>query len=338
MLESELGSWLSEVLPESQPPWNCDRVPGGYSMLTYRLIDSAGQCWILRHPPAGNTSGRAHDTDREARVISALRHTPVPVPVVRVVGSTEDPLGLPCHITDFVPGHVVGDADTASQCLSPEALRRASINVITALVDLHSVDPDKVGLGDFGPRANYVERQLRRWRSVVDAAAAPDLAALATDLAALADLLEATIPPDTAARIVHGDYRLGNAIVDDNGSVRALLDWELSTLGHPLADVGLLAAFWEPPRRAMLGVRMPTTAQGSIGIDEALALYAQKTGTDLGDFTFWHAFSAWRLACTAFRARARFASGAMDDSGGLTRFVDACAAWIDIARQALSAR
>ncbi|BBZ15606.1 phosphotransferase family protein [Mycobacterium branderi] len=338
MLGSELGTWLSKALPESRPPWSCERIAGGYSMLTYRLTDTAGQCWVLRFPPAGNSSGRAHDTDREARMMNALHNSAVPVPTVRIVGTAEDPLGVPCHVTDFVPGHVLGDADSAARCLSPEAIRDASVNIVTALVELHAVDPDEVGLADFAPRANYLERQLRRWQSVLDAAAAPEVASLAADLTDIAEWLEAGIPSEAAPRIVHGDYRLGNAIVDDNGGIRALLDWELTTLGDPLADLGLLAAFWAPPPRAMLGVRMPTTAPGAIGVDEALELYAKKTGSDVDDFAFYRVFSAWRLACTAFRARARYASGAMDDSADTARFVDACTAWIEIAHQAMNAR
>jgi aminoglycoside phosphotransferase (APT) family kinase protein len=306
-------------------------------MLTYLLSDTEGRSWVVRHPPGGQRSGGAHDTDREARVMTALADTPVPVPAVRAVGTDRDPLGRPCHVTDYVPGCVPGDADTAIRHLSPETLNTASRDTIAVLAALHSVDPDIVGLGDLGPRTDYVARQLHRWRKVVGQAASPDLAEPAADLRALADLLDAYRPADPAPRIVHGDYRLGNTIVGDDGRIRAVLDWELASLGDPLADLALLAEFWNPPPEAMLGVRMPTSAAGAIDLDAALAQYADATGVDLDGFWYYRALSCWRLACSAFRARARYASGAMGDGEDLTKFVTACATWTALARESIPA-
>jgi aminoglycoside phosphotransferase (APT) family kinase protein len=342
MLEESLGpavaEWLSHMIPDAQPPWSCERITGGYSMFTYRLNDSAGQAWVLRHPPAGNRSGGAHSTDREARVMSALAGSAVPVPTVRAIGTDADPLGLPCHVTDFVAGYVLSDFDAAVSNLAPAAIRTASIEIVRALADLHSVDPDEVGLGDFAPRDDYVGRQLHRWTTMVLGSDQRGMAALAEGLMEMADVLTANVPANPASSIVHGDYRLGNAIVDETGGVRAILDWELATLGDPLADLGLLAAFWNPPARAMLGVRMPTAAPNAISLEEVLDRYVAATGADLSMFWFYEAFSAWRLACTAFRARMRYASGAMNDNAGASRFEVTCAAWTDIAGQALAAR
>lgn len=332
----KLTDWLVTVLPEATPPFECARVSGGYSMLTYRLSDRDGRCWVLRHPPAGNRSGRAHDTDREARVMGALAGTAVPVPRVRAVGTSSDPLGLPCHVTDFVPGHVLGDAATAERLLAPDAMHTASIRIVEALATLHSVDPDTVGLGDFGRREGYVSRQLRRWRSVVETARTPETTGLAEDIRDIADLLDRNLPPDNSVRIMHGDFRLGNAIVGDDGEVRAILDWELSSLGDPLADLATLAAFWHPSPEAMLGERMPTTVPSAIGADDVLARYQAGTGTDLSGFWFYETFASWRLACTALRAYMRYASGAMGDSADLTRFTTACASWIAHARKTMA--
>lgn len=338
LLEPDVLSWLSEALPESCPPWTWERISGGYSMLTYRLFDHEGRSWVLRLPPSGEKSGRAHDTDREARVMTALGDTAVPVPRVRVVGSQADPLGVPCHITDFVTGYVLNDLDAAVGHLSPKAIHAASVDIVCVLAQLHAVDPDEVGLRDFGPRSNYVERQLRRWKSVVAESCTPEVEVLGADLASLAEHLEAHIPKSGVARVVHGDFRLGNAIVGDDGTVRAVLDWEMSTLGDPMADLGLLAAFWDPPSRAMLGVRMPTAASDAIDVDAALRLYADMTGSDLDGFWFYRVFSAWRLACTAFRARKRYASGAMGDDSGASRFVETCTDWAQMAHEALAAQ
>lgn len=270
--------------------------------------------------------------------MSALAASAVPVPAVRVIGTDADPLGLPCHVTDFVPGYVLSDFDAAVSNLAPAAIHTASIEIVRVLADLHSVSPDEVGLGDFAARDDYVARQLHRWTTMVLGADQPGLAALAEGLLQLADVLKANVPANPASSIVHGDYRLGNVIVDDTGAVRAVLDWELATLGDPLADLGLLAAFWNPPARAMLGVRMPTAAPNAICLQEALDRYVAATGADLSMFWFYESFSAWRLACTAFRARMRYASGAMNDNSDVSRFEVTCTAWTDIAGQALAAR
>lgn len=333
-----VDSWLRECLPEACPPWSCERISGGYSMLTYRLSDRDGRAWVVRLPPASERSGRAHDTDREARVMSALDATEVPVPRVRAVGSPSDPLGVPCHITDFVDGYVLGDLETAQRHLKPESLHEASIDIVSVLARLHSVDPDKIGLGDFGPRANYVDRQMHRWRAVIADAAAPDQSRLVDDLVEIAATLETNTPRSGALRIVHGDYRLGNAIVDEHGRIQAVLDWELATLGEPLADLGLLAAFWSPPTHAMLGVRMPTATADAIDIQSALTQYADSTGVVMTDFWFYQAFSAWRLACTALRAHKRYKSGSMGDDADTSKFLSACAAWVSSAQDQLDAR
>ncbi|WP_019925221.1 phosphotransferase family protein [Nocardia sp. BMG111209] len=337
-LPAAVADWLATALPAAAPPLRCERISGGYSMLTYRLLDSAGRCWVLRHPPAGHTSGKAHDTDREVRVMSALAGSAVPVPRLAAVGAAADPLGLPCHITEFVPGFVLADATAAARDVAPAALRTATEQIVDVLATLHSLDPDAVGLGDFGPRSGYVARQLHRWRSVIDAAARPETAAAVARLHALATVIETDLPTGGPVRIVHGDYRLGNAIVGPDGQVRAILDWELASLGDPLADLAALVAFWRPPAVAMLGDEMPTTAPGAITVEEVIDRYRSRSGVPMDDFWVYDTFASWRLACTALRAHARFASGAMHDQGGLERFRVACGSWIDAAERAAAAR
>src|SRR6202042_3683638 len=158
-----LTDWLSDALPEAEPPFEFTRTAGGFSMLTWRFTDQADHCWVLRHRPPGTHQGRAHDTAREARAIGALEDSAVPVPRLRAVGTDDDPLGLSCHVTDFVPGHVLANARDASSCVNPPALAVPPRNTVAALAALHAVDPDAVGVGDLGPRTGYVERQFRRW-------------------------------------------------------------------------------------------------------------------------------------------------------------------------------
>jgi aminoglycoside phosphotransferase (APT) family kinase protein len=330
---SAVGDWLARGLPESEPPFTAERVAGGYSMLTYRVTDRSGNAWVLRHRPAGRHDDGAHDTGREARAMSALYRTPVPVPRVRLVGGAGDPLGLPCHVTDFVDGHVLADASVAIRLLDPPALRRASLEVVATLAALHAVDPDEVGLGDLGPRGAYLQRQLHRWRSVIARSSSGEAAPRAARLEKIAEELARRMPRDDRARVVHGDYRLGNAIVGADGGIRAVLDWELVTLGEPLADLGLLAAFWDPPAEAMLGVRLATSAPGAADLDEALAHYAGLTGADLDDFDFHYRMACWRVAGTALRALNRYRSGVMNDDFDTSRFVVACDAWIELAQR-----
>jgi aminoglycoside phosphotransferase (APT) family kinase protein len=333
-----LTEWLTGALPEAEPPLAFTRIAGGFSMLTWRFADQAGHAWVLRHRPPGTHQGRAHDTAREARAIGALWDTPVPVPRLRAVGTDDDPLGLSCHVTDFVDGYVLADAEDASTHVTPQALTVASRDIVTALAALHAVDPDAAGLGDLGQRTGYVQRQFRRWSGVVDDLTFRDDTGVVELFQATRDQLRHRMPPDRKGGIVHGDYRLGNAITGEDGTIRAVLDWELVTLGDPLADVGMMAAFWDPPAEAMLGTRMPTTAPGAITVGEALEHYARLSGTDLDGIAFYLAFAGWRLAATGLRSWARYESGAMGETYDTSKFVTAATAWLDYARQILAGR
>lgn len=333
-----VGDWLAAALPEAEPPLRFTRITGGFSMLTWRFDDQAGHSWVLRHRPPGRHQGRAHDTAREARAIGALGATDVPVPRLRAVGTDDDPLGLSCHVTDFVPGYVLADARDASACLTPLALTAASRGIVTALAALHAVDPDAADLGDLGPRTGYLQRQFRRWGGVVDDLAVRDEAGVAARFRVTGDQLRDRMPADRDGTVVHGDYRLGNAITGEDGTIRAILDWELVTLGDPLADVGLMAAFWDPPAEAMLGTRMPTSAAGAITAGAALEHYARLSGADLDDIAFYQAFAGWRLAATGLRSWVRYESGAMGESRDTSKFITAAAAWLDYARQLLARR
>jgi aminoglycoside phosphotransferase (APT) family kinase protein len=335
----ELIDWLDRGLPEAEPPFTFARIAGGYSMFTYRMTDRLGQQWAFRHAPAGHSEGRAHDAAREARAMSALWGTPVPVPRVRLTGTVHDPLGLPCHVTDFVTGHVVDRDEIARATLTPAALRQASTEIVTVLAALHAVDPDAVGLGDLGPRTDYTRRQLRRFGSVLAHLAAknsPLEDGRTAQLMALGEELARRLPHDTSGRIVHGDYRLGNAIIATDGSVRAILDWELVTLGEPLADLGMLLGYWSPPAEAMMGITAPTALPGALADHEAIELYGATSGADLTELGLYRAFAEWRLACLCLRTALRFDSGAMNDGGEPHRFIATTDVWTDLARSHLS--
>jgi aminoglycoside phosphotransferase (APT) family kinase protein len=295
---------------DAEPPFGYELIAGGRSNLTYQVTDSAGHRYALRRPPLSHVLPTAHDMGREYRVISALVPTAVPVP--RTYGLCEDEAvnGRPFYVMEFVDGLIVRDAQTAERTLDPQARRRAGESLTDTLAALHAVDVDAVGLGDFAKRQGYITRQLRRWdeqfrNSPVDGI---DTASV---IGAVHDRLAADIPPQVGTAIVHGDYRLDNTVLAPDGTVRAVLDWEICTLGDPLADVGLLMVYWTEAgdEAALLGVT-PTTVPGFSSRAEIRARYEAASGRDLGRLDFYVAFGYWKLACILQGVYARYVGGA----------------------------
>jgi aminoglycoside phosphotransferase (APT) family kinase protein len=291
-------------------------VAGGRSNLTFEVTDSAAGHWVLRRPPTGHLLPTAHDMAREFRLISAVGPAGVPVP--RALGLCVDPevTGAPFYVMSFVDGHILRSSSDAAKALEPEARPAASASLIDTLVHLHRVEPDAVGLGDLARREGYIARQLKRWYGQYEASrddqGGPDI----PDIDSTHALLSANIPEQGPAGIVHGDYRLDNVVVDDQGTVRAVLDWELCTLGDPLADLGLLLAYWaEPGDAATARPNPPTLTEGFFTRQEMAARYAERSGRDLSRLDFYIAFGYWKLACIIEGVYARYAGGAMGDDG-----------------------
>ena len=243
-----------------EPAWaDCTLAPigGGRSNLTYRVDCPAGRV-VLRRPPVGEVAATAHDMGRERRVISALAGTAVPVPRVLAHADGGPPVDAPCFVMEYLEGVVpLAELPAGWAGTEPER-RRASAALVDVLVRLHAVDPAAVGLADFGRPEGFLARQVRRWSTQWDAAqehadAGGTDPATAAELTRLADALAAEVPTTQRHTIVHGDYRIDNCLFDaaDPGRIRAVLDWELSTLGDPLADLGLLLVYWheadDPP-------------------------------------------------------------------------------------------
>jgi len=293
-----------------ETPLRFELIAGGRSNLTYRVTDAAGRRYALRRPPLSHVLPTAHDMAREYRVISALGPTDVPVPITYGLCEDESVNGRPFYVMEFVDGHIVRDAETAQRVLDVDARRRAGESMADTLATLHGVDVDAVGLGDFGKRDGYIERQLRRWyeqfrNSTVDGV---DTAGIITSVH---DRLAADIPPQVGTAIVHGDYRLDNSVLGDDGTVRAVLDWEICTLGDPLADLGLLMVYWTEAgdEAAILGVT-PTTVPGFPDRATIRARYHEASGRDLGRLDFYVAFGYWKLACILQGVYARYVGGA----------------------------
>ena len=304
--EARVTDWLSARIPELTPPLTFTLIAGGHSNLTYRFVDQSGAAYVLRRPPLGHVLESAHDMGREHRIISALAGSAVPV--APTYGLCEDPEvnGAPFYVMGFVDGAVLHDAATAARF--PEVERRSlGLHVVNVLAELHAIDPDDVGLGNLGRKEAYLARQLKRWKRQWEATRTHEIPAMEETLR----LLEERMPEQVGASIVHGDYRLGNMIAAE-GAIRAVLDWELCTLGDPLADVGYLLNSWSEPGEAAADIA-PTAVAGFAGRAEVSARYQAATGRDLSAIDYYRAFSHWRLAAIGQGVYKRYLVGAMGE-------------------------
>jgi aminoglycoside phosphotransferase (APT) family kinase protein len=318
----KVDTWIAEHVAGAMPPFTYRLVAGGRSNLTFRVEDATGAAFALRRPPVSHVLPTAHDMVREHRVISALGPTDVPVPTT--YGLCEDPEvnGAPFYVMAFVEGAVLRDRAAAEAAFDEPTRRRIGVNVADTLAALHSLEVDAVGLGDLGRRTGYIERQLKRWSGQYEqmAVAGVDHGPLVEEVGAS---LAATVPEQRDTAIVHGDYRLDNLVLDGQGSVAAVLDWEICTLGDPMADVGLLMVYWTSSEddEPMLGVEAPTAADGFAGREEVLDRYAATSGRDVSDVAYYMAFGYWKLACILQGVYARYLGGAgAGDPGSVEQF------------------
>ncbi|MFI0730184.1 phosphotransferase family protein [Streptomyces sp. NPDC021225] len=301
-----LRRYFERHVPECAHPLKVTPLHGGRSNLTYEVTDGTRR-WVLRRPPLGVLTPTAHDMDREHRVVAALGGTGVPV--ARAVLSCTDPevIGAPFCVVGFVEGTVLRDGDKAA-ALPPDDARRAADALVDALVTLHSVDAAAVGLGEFGRPDGYLERQVRRWRGQWDNVATRPL----PDLDELHGRLARALPESGAPAIVHGDYRLDNTILapGDFGRIAAVVDWEMATLGDPLADLGMLLMYWDRTCEPVLGARhVPTANPGFPSGPELAERYAEKSGRDIGLLPYYQAMACFKLAVIAEGIHARYRAG-----------------------------
>jgi aminoglycoside phosphotransferase (APT) family kinase protein len=314
-----------------------DLIAAGLSNLTYVITPAGGSAddaVILRRPPTGAVLATAHDMAREHRVISALAGTDVPVP--RTLHLCTDPavLGAPFYVMERIVGvHVVrelppGYAD------EPAQRRAIADGLVDVLADLHAVDYAAVGLGDFGRPEGYMARQVRRWTQQWEATRDRDR----PDLEALGAQLAESVPPLQRSAIVHGDYRLDNCLLDPGtpGRIRAVLDWEMSTLGDPLADLAMFIVYWPQPGedRPAASQSTVTTLPGFPSRRELAERYAARTGADLSGLAWYVAFSYYKFAAVVAGILARSAAGAMagKDTTGYADRIDPC---VELGRAAL---
>jgi len=293
------------------PPIQASVVTGGRSNLTYVLQDATGRRVVVRRPPLHGVLQSAHDVAREHRIITALADTDVPVPTCLGLAEDTTITGAPFYAMHYVEGVVARDTAIARTELSEAARAASGEAMIDALVRLHAVDVDAVGLGTLARREGYLQRQLRRWSTQLEHGRTRELPVLDEVHRRLA----AQVPEQGPASLVHGDYRLDNVILDpDTGAVRAVLDWELTTLGDPLADLGLLLVYWAEPDDADLALPdPPTLASGFCSRAELVDRYAERSGRDVSGIGYHVAFGYWKLACILEGVHGRYRSGAYGD-------------------------
>src|SRR4051794_16855600 len=274
---AKVSAWLEANIPGSAAPFTFELIAGGRSNLTFRVSDSAGNHYALRRPPVSHVLPTAHDMTREHRIISALGPTNVPVAPALGLCKDAEVNGAPFYVMGFVDGVILRDATIVEKVYDEPTRRIAGERLIDVLVDLHAVDVDAIGLGDLGRKEGYIERQLKRWYSQFQQSAALGGRTVST-IDEMHSFLSARIPEQQGATIVHGDYRLDNTMFDDAGNVLAVLDWEICTLGDPLADLGLLMVYWaEPGEDPPLGVA-PTAVAGFPTKAELRTRYSERSG------------------------------------------------------------
>lgn len=308
-------AWFAAQLAGVKPPLQFTPITGGHSNLTYLVVDAAARKYVLRRPPLGAVLATAHDMAREHRIISAVAKSRVPVPPALGLCTDTEVNDAPFYVMDFVEGAVLDQAEQVKRFV-PEAQRAAlGQDVIEILTLLHQVDIDAVGLGELGRRENYLARQLKRWRKQWESSKTRELAAMDT----VYDALVSEIPQQPGSSIVHGDYRLGNMLTGENCRIAAVLDWELCTLGDPLADLGYLLNNWAEPGEeegpaGRGAAQAPTLAPGFPSRAELILHYRERTGYDTSHIDYYRAFQYWRLAAIVEGVLSRYLKGVMSDS------------------------
>jgi aminoglycoside phosphotransferase (APT) family kinase protein len=329
--------WMAAQLPELEPPLTFTLIAGGRSNLTFRVEDAGGHAWALRRPPLHHVLPTAHDMSREYRLMHALGPVGIPVPVTVGLCTDEEVNERPFYVMEFVEGHILRSAPQAEAAFDEATRRRVGDEMADTLVALHAVDPDAVGLGDLGRHEGYIERQLKRWRGQYDqmqVEGGPDYGGL---VERVSDELARRIPKQQRTSVVHGDYRMDNVVLADDGSVRAILDWEICTLGDPLADLGLLMVYWADPSDSMavLGLS-PTTAPGFSTRAQVLERYATVSDLDVSSVNYYVAFGYWKLACILQGVYARYVAGAgAGDQGSVDAFPTQVGRLFELAEESL---
>ncbi|WP_040799651.1 phosphotransferase family protein [Nocardia higoensis] len=302
--EGAVTAWFVEHVPEVTPPLRFELITGGRSNLTYRVRDAKHARWVLRRPPTGAVLASAHDVVREHRILELLAETAVPVPPVVGCCTDRAVTGADFYVMTYVDG-VVLDGPASVAALPRDRRVVASEQIVDTLAAIHAVDITTGPLAAQRRTGSYLERQLHRWQR--------QLSAGGIESGPIRDvhrLLSRAVPPERWTGVVHGDFRPGNLLIGDDGQLRAVLDWELWTIGDVMADLGWLVASWAS---AEVFGWSPDPSDGFLDVDAVVARYVERTGRDVADLDYHHAFAVWKLAAISEGILARFRAGAMGD-------------------------
>ncbi len=300
----EVTSWIGQRA-EIDGPLTYTLIAGGRSNMTFAVSDGDHTRFVLRRPPTGPLLPSAHDMAREYRLMDALRDSDVPVPEMVGLCQDETVNGRDFYVMRYVDGIVVRDVEVAST-MDIAARKTMSESLIDTLCALHRVDIDEVGLGDLAKRSGYVERQVKRWSGQWESSRTRDMPLVDAVAAELIRLM----PDPNPTTIAHGDYRLSNCMVDEGGSVVAVLDWELCTLGEPMADLGGLLGYWyDPQDNDPAGDAESTGLPGFLNQNDLASRYAAIMHSEIASITYYRAFAQWRLACIGEGVYARYLAG-----------------------------
>lgn len=301
--------WFVDHIPDVHPPLTFTLIAGGRSNLTFKVTDMEGQGYVLRRPPTGHILESAHDMGREFKIISSLGHTDIPVAPTLGLCRDKAVNDADFYVMRFVAGRVFGDSVAGSD-VPFDKRRGIGFHALDVLIRLHRVNPDDIGLGDLGQREDYAGRQVRRWIKQWENSKTEEM----PEMEKLGNWLRENIPAQEGSAIVHGDFRLGNFILQDH-RIAAVLDWELCTLGDPRADVGWLLNWWYSADEVNLGQgdQAPTAVGGYPTREELIDYYQRETGRDLSCVNYYRALSYWKLAVIAQGVYQRFLTGAMGD-------------------------
>ncbi len=304
--------WFNENVAEVES-MKATVVGHGRSNITYRIEAEDGRSWVLRRPPLSHVQATAHDMGREFRILSALEPTGFPAPKPYALCTDDSVIGAQFYIMEYVDGFIAIDPNELAKRFDEAARRRIGEELVDVLVRLHTFQPDEIGLSDFGKPNGYLERQVRRFAEQLEAIRYRET----PELDELAKRLAASIPPERHAGIVHGDYRLDNAILNDDGHLIAVLDWEMCTLGDSLADLGLLRMYWGRPTSAQIAVGSSAVMAlpGFPTWEEAAARYEEKSGVSLANLDFYTVLAHFKLGVILENMYKRFLGGGTVGTG-----------------------
>ena len=321
----QLTAYLQAALPDFSGISELQQFPGGYSNLTY-LLRSGESEYVLRRPPFGANIKSAHDMGREYRVLSLLKghYDKIPQPILHC--TDESVIGSPFYLMERVKGVILRPSRPPKPLPSPETMRAISEAIIDNLVDLHSLDLEKTGLIELGKPEGYTERQVSGWIRRYEKAKTDEV----PEMDQLAEWMQSNLPTPPAPAFIHNDFKYDNLILDpqDLSQVKAVLDWEMSTVGNPLMDLGTSLAYWvEKTDSPALHMFNLTALPGNLTRREALERYAEKSGRDTSDMLFYFAYACYKLAGIIQQIYARYVAGHTKDPrfAALIYVVRACA-------------